>query len=46
MALAREPGDLAPLAAAGWEPVPSDSVAPITDDRPDVLRFLLVLQGR
>ncbi len=38
--LARDPALVAPLAAAGWVPVPVDGIAPITDDRPDILRFL------
>ena len=42
MVLAREPGLLAPLAEAGWAPVPVDGVAAITDDRPDILRFLFL----
>jgi SAM-dependent methyltransferase len=42
MILARDPGELAPLEGAGWEPVPVDGIAAITDDRPDILRFLTV----
>jgi hypothetical protein len=43
--LARDPTLVAPLAAAGWAPVPVDGIAPITDDRPDILRFLFVTGG-
>ena len=42
MVLAREPGLLAPLEDAGWAPVPVDGIAAITDDRPDILRFLFL----
>jgi SAM-dependent methyltransferase len=42
MVLAREPGTIAPLEDAGWAPVPVDDVAAITDDRPDILRFLFL----
>jgi len=42
MVLAREPGLLAPLEGAGWAPVPVDGIAAITDDRPDILRFLFL----
>ena len=42
MVLARDPGLLAPLADTGWEPVPVDGVTAITDDRPDILRFLFL----
>jgi hypothetical protein len=42
MVLARDPGLLAPLADAGWESVPVDGIAAITDDRPDILRFLFM----
>ncbi len=44
MVLARDPGVLAPLADAGWAPVPVDGIAAITDDRPDILRFLFLLE--
>jgi SAM-dependent methyltransferase len=43
--IARDPELVAPLAAAGWAPVPVDGIAPITDDRPDILRFLFVAGG-
>jgi hypothetical protein len=43
--LARDPALVAPLSAAGWKPVPGDGVAPITDDRPDILRFLYAAEG-
>ena len=43
--LARDGASLASLSAAGWEPVRADGVAPITDDRPDVLRFLTIIRG-
>lgn len=36
---ARDPSGLAPFAARGWTPV-AEMVAPPTDDRPDLLRFL------
>ena len=31
---------IAALRARGWEPVDATGVDPVTDDRPDVLRFL------
>jgi hypothetical protein len=43
--IARDPALVGPLAAAGWAPVPTDGIAPITDDRPDILRFLFVTGG-
>lgn len=43
--IAREPALVAPLAAAGWVPMRVDGIAPITDDRPDILRFLFVAGG-
>jgi SAM-dependent methyltransferase len=42
MVLARDPGLLVPLADAGWGSVPVDGIAAITDDRPDILRFLFL----
>jgi spermidine synthase len=44
MVLARDPALLAPLTAEGWGPLAVDGVAPITDDRPDILRFLFFLE--
>jgi spermidine synthase len=43
MVLARDPALLEPLLDEGWGPLPVDGVAPITDDRPDILRFLFLL---
>jgi SAM-dependent methyltransferase len=45
MILARDSGLLAPLADSGWGPVPVDGIAAITDDRPDILRFLFRSAG-
>ena len=45
MVLARDPDELAPLGGAGWESVPVDGIAAITDDRPDILRFLTLWEG-
>ena len=43
MVLARDPALLEPLADEGWGPLPVEGIAPITDDRPDILRFLFLL---
>ncbi len=45
LVLARDPALLAPLQADGWGPVAVDGVTPITDDRPDILRFLFLVEG-
>jgi hypothetical protein len=42
MVLARDPALLAPLADEGWRPLAVEGIAPITDDRPDILRFLFL----
>ena len=43
--LARDPALLAPLTAADWKTVSVEGIAPITDDRPDILRFLFIAGG-
>ena len=40
VAMTTDPATIAALRARGWEAVASAGVEPITDDRPDVLRFL------
>ena len=45
MVVARDPALLAPLAGAEWTPLDVEGIAPITDDRPDILRFLFLLGG-
>nr|MCU0479534.1 hypothetical protein [Chloroflexota bacterium] len=45
MVLARDPALLAPLAGTEWRPMDVGGIAPITDDRPDILRFLFLLGG-
>ena len=44
MVLARDPALVAPLTDEGWGALPVDEVVPITDDRPDILRFLFILR--
>ena len=44
--IARDMAALEPLVDAGWRPVATDGIAPITDDRPDILRFLTIWNGR
>jgi len=43
MVVARDPALLAPLGDAEWVPLDVEGIAPITDDRPDILRFLFLL---
>jgi spermidine synthase len=42
VAMTTDPATIAALRARGWEAVPAAGVEPITDDRPDVLRFLRI----
>jgi hypothetical protein len=45
MVVARDPALLAPLQGTEWSPVNVEGIAPITDDRPDILRFLFLFGG-